>query len=259
MEKEVRQIHIPAKVEERGEIVGYPIVYDKDSEDMGFVERIAPGAVTEALKRSDVRGLKNHDPSLIFARQGVNLKLTEDDKGLKYVATPVDTRNYKDVADEIKSGLLTGQSFGFTVTKDEWRDLETDHPKRTITEIGEIFDVGPVTYPAYQDTSVALRSLDVAKAELEPEGDGEAPTFRLPDDFVKIVINDEELVFHGEDRFDQAAEKIEELRASSSPTSAADADTSDPDPTITEGEVEERDKVLERINQTLKRYKNEDD
>ena len=63
MEKEVRQIHIPAKVKERGEIVGYPIVYDKDSEDMGFVERIAPGAVTEALTRSDVRGLKNHDPS----------------------------------------------------------------------------------------------------------------------------------------------------------------------------------------------------
>jgi HK97 family phage prohead protease len=248
MEKEIRQIHIPAQVEERGEIVGYPIVYDKDSEDMGFVERIAPGAVTEALKRSDVRGLKNHDPSLIFARQGVNLKLTEDDKGLKYVATPVDTRNYKDVADEIKSGLLTGQSFGFTVTKDEWRDLETDYPKRTITEIGEIFDVGPVTYPAYQDTTVALRSLDAAKAEVEPEE--EAPQFRLPDDFCKIVTNDEEIVFHGEDRFDQAAEKLDELRASSSPTSTADADASDPDPTITEGEVE---KLWNRINQTIER------
>ena len=263
--REVRHISTPAQIEMRdgaeGAIVGYAIVYNRDSEDMGFVEQIAPGAAKEALERSDIRGLKNHDPSLIFARQGVNLELTEDDEGLRYVATPINTRNFKDVAEEVRSGLLTGQSFGFTVTKDEWSDLESDHPKRTITEIGEIFDVGPVTYPAYQDTTVALRSLDVAKTKLARfvMREGEAPQFRLPDDVVKIIINDEEIVFQGEDRFDQAAEKIEELRASSTPTSAADADTSDPDPTITTGEVEkETDKVLERINQTLKRYKDED-
>ena len=46
-----------------GSIVGYPIVYNKDSEDMGFIERIAQDSATKALKKSDVRGLKNHDPS----------------------------------------------------------------------------------------------------------------------------------------------------------------------------------------------------
>jgi HK97 family phage prohead protease len=248
MEKEIRQIHIPVKVEKRGKIVGYPIVYDRDSEDMGFVERIAPGAVTNALERSDIRALKNHDPSLIYGRQGVNLTFTEDKHGLRYEATPLNTRTFKDVSEEVEAGLLTGQSFGFTVEKDEWSDLETDHPKRTITEIGEIFDVGVVTFPAYSDTTVALRSLEAAKAEVEPEE--EAPQFRLPDDFCKIVTNDEEIVFHGEDRFDQAAEKLDELRASSSPTSTADADASDPDPTITEGEVE---KLWNRINQTIER------
>ena len=255
MQKEVRSISIPAQIEERadgkvGSIVGYPIVYNKDSEDMGFIEKIAPGAVTEALKRSDIRGLKNHDPSLIFARQGVNLTLTEDEKGLKYVATPVDTRTFKDVADEVKSGLLTGQSFGFTVIKDEWRDIDTNSPRRTITEIGEIYDVGPVSYPAYKDTSVALRSLDAAKHEVvEP-----APTFTLAE-IVTLTIDGEEFVFDGEDRFDLAAEKIEEVRASSIPTNPVDADT-ESDPTIIDDEVDDvTEKYLERVSKTLQRSK----
>ncbi len=99
MEKEIRNIQIPAKVELRkdgtpGSIYGYPIVYNKDSEDMGFIERIAPGAAKKALKRSNIRGLKNHDPSLIFARQGINLTLKEDEHGLRYEATPIDTRTF---------------------------------------------------------------------------------------------------------------------------------------------------------------------
>jgi len=64
MEKEIRQINIAAKVEKRadgsiGSIVGYPIVYNRDSEDMGFIERVAPGAAKKALGRSDIRGLKS--------------------------------------------------------------------------------------------------------------------------------------------------------------------------------------------------------
>lgn len=250
MEKEIRQLRVPLKVEKRGSIVGYPIVYGKDSEDMGFIEQIAPGAAKNALERSDIRALKNHDPNLIFGRQGVNLQFTEDKNGLKYVATPIDTRTYNDVAEEIAAGLLTGQSFGFTVLRDEWSDLDSDHPKRTITEIGEIFDVGPVSYPAYPDTSVALRSLDAAKAEVAPEV--EAPTFTLAE-IVTLTIDGEDFVFDGEDRFDRAAEKIEELRASLSPTSATEADT-DPEATLIEDQVEEED-ILERINQTLARSK----
>jgi len=209
MEKEVRNLKIPLKVEERGSIVGTPIVYGRDSEDMGFIEQVAPGAAKNALKRSDIRGLKNHDPSLIFARQGVNLKFFEDKDGLHYEATPINTRNYKDISEEIAEGLLTGQSFGFTVLKDEWKDLNTDHPRRTITEIGEIFDVGPVTYPAYADTSVALRSLTKAKENISEEITNGAEYPSIPD---------------------------------------ADDNTADP----SNGD---KDDVLNRINQTLKRYK----
>ena len=220
--KETRTIKTSAKVELRddgtvGTIVGYPIVYDKDSEDMGFIERIAPGAAKKALKRSDIRGLKNHDPSLIFARQGVNLTFKEDAGGLRYEATPIDTRNFREIADEVRLGLLTGQSFGFTIKKDEWDDLDTDHPTRTITEIDQIFDVGPVTYPAYQDTTVALRSLEKAKDPSKEED----PT----DKDEVITIN--EVTYTGGDRFDRAVETIEGLRSASNPTIPDDDSTDD--------------------------------
>jgi len=236
-EKELRHIKTTAKVEIRedgtvGSIYGYPIVYNKDSEDMGFVEQIAPGAVTKALKRSDIRGLKNHDPSLIFARQGVNLKLTEDKNGLRYEASPVDTRNFKEVAEEVRLGLLTGQSFGFTVEADAWTDLDTDHPKRTITEIGEIFDVGPVTYPAYQDTSVALRSLEAAKKEEPPEAEQK----------IEILVDGKTI----EDN-----ELIEIVRSALQP-SLPDADGADDEPSLTESP--DTSEVMERMNQTIKKY-----
>jgi len=197
-EKEIRSITIPAKVElrEDGEpqsISGYAIVYNKDSGDMGFVERVAPGAATEALKRSDIYGFKNHNPDIIFGRQGVNMTLKEDKGGVAYVATPIDTRGFKDTADEIRAGLLTGQSFGFTILSDEWSDLDKPTPKRTITEIGEIFDVGPVAFPAYPDTTVALRSLEKAKAAVE-----EKPAFSEP--MVVVTFGEETKEFSLNDK-----------------------------------------------------------
>jgi HK97 family phage prohead protease len=246
--KETRQINVPAKVETRadgsvGTIHGYAIVYDKDSEDMGFIERVAPGAAKKALKRSDIRGLKNHDPSLIFARQGVNLKLKEDKNGLSYEATPIDTVNYREVAAEVQAGLLTGQSFGFTILADEWKGLDTDKPQRTITEIGEIFDVGPVTFPAYPSTDVGVRILQEARDRFSADNEPDIES-------VKLIINDEETVFTGESRFDEATEKIAELRSVLSPT-VDDTDDTVPDPTIAKVSSNE---FMDKINETLTRY-----
>jgi len=249
--KEIRSMSIPAKVNrENGKIksiVGYPIVYNKDSEDMGFVERIAPGAAKKALKRSDVRALKNHDPNLIFGRQGVNLTLRDTADGLYYEATPINTRNFSDIAEEIDAGLLTGQSFGFTILNDEWEGLDSDSPKRTITEIGQIFDVGPVTFPAYTDTSVALRSLERAKTEAE-----EKPPFVEP--LINITLGWEE----GDNLFslneiDRAIEYLNSLRSESKPTLNV-SDNADDVPTHTESPVTDNG-IKERMNKTLSRYK----
>lgn len=249
---EIRTICKPVKVELRddgtvGSIYGYPIVYNKDSEGMGFIERIAPGAAKNALKRSDIRALKNHDASLIFGRQGVNMAFKDDKEGLRYEATSIDTRNFREVAEEVRLKLLTGQSFGFTIKSDEWADLDTDHPTRTITEIDQIFDVGPVTYPAYQDTTVALRSLEKAK-EKPPED---------PTDEIIIMIDDESFKYSGGDRFDRAAEKIESLRSDANPTIPA-SDSTDDVPTDTKSPdktSDGADETLDKINKVIERLK----
>ena len=146
----------------KSKIVGYAAVFDRDSEDMGFIEVIKPGAFRKAIKKADTRALFNHDPNLIFGRSGVNLKLREDENGLLMEVDPVDTSTYRMVQENIDAGLVTQQSFAFTVASDgaEWND---DLTRRTINEVDEIFDVSPVTYPAYPDTTVALRSRDETK------------------------------------------------------------------------------------------------
>lgn len=259
MKKEIRTLQQPAEVEVRddgnvGKIYGYAAVFNKDSEDIGFIEQIAPGAFKKALKISDIRGLKNHDPNLIFARQGVNLSLKEDKDGLYYEATPINTRNFSETAEEVRAGLLTGQSFGFTVLKDEWEDLDTDTPKRTIREVAEVMDVGPVVYPAYQDTSVALRSLEAAKREtVFPENHAKSvlrdERLKLVSEETSIEIKTGELVriFSGDDKINQAIECLRSLQG---------GDSAEPvEPKGQDGKDEAKDETLARIDELIKKYK----
>jgi len=150
-------------------VEGYAAVFNRDSEDMGFIERIAPGAFKKALKTSDVRALFNHDSNIILGRTSAGtLELKEDKKGLFMSVTPPDTQLVRDmVLSPIERGDITQQSFGFTVKADEWEGLDDDKnpPVRTITEVRELFDVSPVVFPAYTDTAVALRSLDKIKQD----------------------------------------------------------------------------------------------
>ncbi len=172
LKREVRtiatEIRINTEENEPLKIVGYSALFNNLSENLGgFREKIKPGAFANALKNSDVRGLFNHDNNIIFARLGVNLTLREDKNGLYMEATEVDTPNFRSVAADVTAGLVTGQSFSFTVEADEWKTDKEQGEIRTISEIKELFDVGPVVYPAYTDTSAALRSLDVYKKDLE--------------------------------------------------------------------------------------------
>jgi HK97 family phage prohead protease len=168
-------------------ISGYAAVFNSDSEDLGFIEEIKPGAFKDTIARSDVRALFNHEPSLIFGRQGVNLRLKEDKTGLYMETDPVATSTYRMVSENIEAGLINQQSFAFTVPEggDKWND---DYSRRTIYKIDQIFDVSPVTYPAYSDTSVALRSRDAAKGSPTTAGNPsyEGPTTLDKELFDKI-------------------------------------------------------------------------
>jgi HK97 family phage prohead protease len=168
MKKELRVLNLTTSslaVEKRNgafkSINGYAAVFDKDSEDMGFIERIDKKAFRDT-DLTDVRGLFNHDANLIFARSGVNLSLKVDKTGLFMEVEPINTSTFNMVAENIAAGLVTQQSYAFTVAKDEWNE---DYTERTILGIDKVFDVSPVTYPAYPDTTVALRAIRALKGE----------------------------------------------------------------------------------------------
>lgn len=151
-----------------GTLVGYAAVYDKLSLDLGyFREKLAKGCFADALKRCDVRALKNHDDNLLLGRNTAGtLRMEEDELGLPFEVDLPDTSAGRDVAVEVGRGDMSGCSFSFTTDVDEW-DWSGQVPIRTIRQIRDLFDVGPVTYPAYDQTSVACRSFSRAQAERE--------------------------------------------------------------------------------------------
>lgn len=153
-------------------VVGHASVYNRLSENLGgFREIIAPGAFDEVLE-NDVRALINHDSNLILARTtSGTLKLSVDEKGLRYEFDMPETSYGKDLAVSMERGDITQSSFAFTVEEDKW-ETKDGEDLRTITKVKRLFDVSPVTYPAYPDADdlvIAKRSLSVYKETLKRE------------------------------------------------------------------------------------------
>lgn len=147
-----------------GTLVGYSAVFNKYSADLGyFREVIKPGAFTKALKTCDCRALLNHNVNNILGRSSAGtLRLTEDELGLKAEIDLPDTSIGRDTAELVTRRDIQGQSFAFTVSVDQF-DWSGETVIRTIIEIEELYDVGPVCYPAYSDTSVAMRAFQSEK------------------------------------------------------------------------------------------------
>ena len=153
-------------------IVGYPVVFDSLSSDLGgFREKIERGAFADSLQNNDeVHALFNHDDDKILGRRGAGtLKLWEDDHGLRMELDPPNTTVGNDVVELLRRGDLVSMSFGFYDVTDSWAMLDgTD--VRTINS-ARLFDVSIVCHPAYESASVgircepALRSLEAHKAE----------------------------------------------------------------------------------------------
>lgn len=133
-----------------------------------YVERIQPGAFDNALKNADdARALFNHDSNQVLGRvSSGTLRLNVDEVGLRYEIDLPDTQLGRDVATIIERGDVSGSSFAFTVRdKGSQVTREAENMVRNITDVS-LFDVGPVTYPAYQATSTAKRNAE-ALEELE--------------------------------------------------------------------------------------------
>lgn len=180
MSKEIERRFLPRGVGEvraskRGDgkigIVGTAAVVESLSDEIfGFREKISDGAFEKALQKSDIRGLFNHDPNFVLGRvKSGTMTIRADENGLHYeIAELPESR--ADVAEAIQRGDVDGNSFSFTVERDEWEYKKDGSTIRTITEFGELFDVGPVTYPAYPSTTVSARAKEMAeKREAPPE------------------------------------------------------------------------------------------
>lgn len=162
-------------------IEGYAAVFNKDSEDFGgWHERIAPGAFSDVLNDNAV-ALFNHDMNLVLGRNGKNVTLTQDDNGLKYRVVLPDTTLARDTKQLIKDGIIHQSSFAFTVAEQEWRHSEKkDEPSvRTIKRIKRLYDVSPVTSPAYPDATVGARSFEANKPQQEEPMTADIMNFKL--------------------------------------------------------------------------------
>ncbi len=125
-----------------------------------FREQIAPGAFTETVAQDDIRSLWNHNADLVLGRnRNGTLRLREDTKGLWMEVEPPDTQAGRDALTLIARGDVNQQSFMFDVLGDDWSEGEDGMVIRTLQKV-KLYEVSPVTFPAYPQTSAEARGTD---------------------------------------------------------------------------------------------------
>lgn len=152
-------------------IIGYAATFNSLSKNLGgFKEQIQPGAFARSIRqRADVRCLFNHDSDQILGRtKSGTLQLKEDSTGLWFRCNlNPESQAHKDLYASIKRGDIDQCSFGFTVTPagQRWQDGgavdDTTGQRldlRTLTDV-DLLDVSPVTFPAYNETSLSARTV----------------------------------------------------------------------------------------------------
>jgi HK97 family phage prohead protease len=175
--------HAPFTLERAAEdgdgltLTGYAAVFDTptriDSAREGrFDEQISRGAFADSLRERTPKLQFDHGqhPMVGSMPLGVIKRMHEDERGLYVEARLHDNWLIQPVRDAIASGAVDGMSFRFSVPQggDTW-DRSGDVDRRTITR-ATVYEVGPVVFPAYDATSVGVRSADLASL------------FDLPDD-----------------------------------------------------------------------------
>jgi hypothetical protein len=192
MERQLEQRNYKGTVEVRQGpngpmIVGYGAVYNRDSADLGFIERVDPGAFSKTLQEADVRGLGNHDANWLLGRTGSGtMRLRSDANGLFYEidVNAEDPDGQRAIA-KVRRGDWDGSSFSFTTVRDEW-NWQTSPPERRLLEVG-LIDVGPVTFPAYPDATAAARALSPVADKLGKPVDRLVAALRDPVELRSLI------------------------------------------------------------------------
>jgi HK97 family phage prohead protease len=184
---ERRSVRQPGLVEIRAEgdddeswtIGGHSVVFDVWTE-IGYWwryrEKIAKGAASKTIAEGDIRSCFNHDPTWLLGRtKSGTHRLSEDDIGVAFETDldPTDP-HAQSLRSKVKRGDVDGCSFWFEVLREEWtyaddeNGLEMD--ECVITEF-RMFEDGPVTFPAYEETDVSARTAELflRSVDVEPE------------------------------------------------------------------------------------------
>lgn len=181
-QKIIRSFNFDVKAnqsEEHGNFIeGRAIVFDSPTDIGPFEEIISKDALNETDLR-DVRFLVNHNTDMIpLARSRNNnenstMQMVVGEEGMD-IRADLDTENNADARalySATKRGDISGMSFMMTVDGEEWNWENEEHPTRTITRIGKVFEVSAVSFPAYEATSLEARdneeALESAKSALE--------------------------------------------------------------------------------------------
>ena len=150
-------------LEEKRYIEGHAAVFDSWSETLGgifpFKEKVRKGAFSQTIEKDDIRALFNHDPNYVLGRNKAGtLELKEDDTGLYVRIIPPDTQAARDLITSIERGDINQMSFGFMVEEEKW-DTVDGVDVRELRRV-RLFDVSPVTFPAYPSTDVGVRAME---------------------------------------------------------------------------------------------------
>lgn len=175
LELRVRDSELRANEDGSMTVSGYVNMTDQPSEILGqakkFVEKIAKGAFSRSIISSekDIDFLAEHNRSLILAStRNKSLELVEDEHGLFMSAVITPTSWGKDYYELINSKILRNMSFGFRTIKDEWKLIKPNLYERVIQEL-ELFEVSVVKDPAYSQSTIEARGIDVIEDVTIPE------------------------------------------------------------------------------------------
>ena len=151
-------------------VEGYAVVFDSPSENMGFIETIRKGAITEdTIKNSDVLARFNHNPEKVLARckyGSGSLQLVVDDIGVRYSFEAPNTQLGDELLEHLHRGDITSSSFAFTISSEKGSERwykQDGQLYRDIYKIDRLYDVSPVFIPAYEATTCSARCLEMVE------------------------------------------------------------------------------------------------
>jgi HK97 family phage prohead protease len=190
-----KMAEVRAAKDESGKMVvsGYAAVFNSLSVPLwGFREKIAKGAFTKTIAdpTNNIRALWNHNSDIVLGSTGNgSLKLTEDERGLRFELDVAPTTAGNDAFISIQRGDVDGVSFRFNALKQSWDETDPANVVRTLEEI-ECNEISPTPFPAYEATTVNTRTAKDDYKDLKEQRDAELAQKAAAD---AVIANSNEL------------------------------------------------------------------